>query len=98
MSEAPDETGNIWSQSAKFHARLAAADTRKEILELLAAIVRVEGERDENHVKADRLAFELGQASRQIDKLKHALALRESSMSWKLTAPLRAIQRALTRH
>lgn len=98
MSEAPDETGNIWSQSAKFHARLAAADTRKEILELLAAIVRVEGERDENHVKADRLAFELGQASRQTDKLKHELSLRESSMSWKLTAPLRAIQRALTRH
>lgn len=98
MSEAPDETGNIWSQSAKFHARAAAADTAKEILELKATIVRVEGERDQNHVKADRLAFELGQASRQLDKLKHTLALRESSMSWKLTAPLRAIQRALTRH
>ncbi len=105
MSEAPDETGNIWSQSAKFHARSAAADTAKEILEQHAAVVqlkktiaRIEGERDENHVKADRLAFELGQASRQIGKLKHTLDLRESSMSWKLTAPLRAIQRALTRH
>ncbi len=96
INRAPDQTGNIWSQSAQFLARSAAGDTAKEILELKATIVRIEGERDGNHVKADRLAFELGQASRQIDKLKHELALRESSMSWKLTSPLRAIQRALT--
>lgn len=97
MNQVPDETGNIWSQAAQFQARAAAGDTAKEILGLKAEIARLEGKREAGRAASEKLAFELSQASRQIDKLKHTLDLRDRSMSWKLTAPLRAIQNALTR-
>jgi len=97
MNRVPDESANIWSQAAQFQARSAAGDTAKEILDLKAGIARLEGEKDGIRVESDRLAFELGQANRRIDKLSHTLTLRDSSISWKLTAPLRALQNAIFR-
>ena len=41
----------------------------------------------ENQEKLNRLNL----ANKQIEKLKHTLILRESSASWKITAPLRFI-------
>lgn len=94
---APDQSGNTWSRSALFKERAAAAGTAKEISDLNAEIGRLTREGDERQAQLAGVLFELSQATRQIEKLKHTLALRESSISWKLTSPLRAIKDALSR-
>jgi hypothetical protein len=94
---APDQSGNTWSQPTMFQGRAAAANAAKEISDLNLKLGKLAKEIEDRQAELVKVAFELNQSHRQIDKLKHTLALRESSMSWKLTAPLRAIQCALTR-
>ena len=103
-NRVPDQNGNIWSQPAQFKERALAGDAAKEINRLKAeisalngGISRLCGERDEKQIRLAGAMYDLGQANRQIEKLKHTLSLRESSISWKLTAPLRAIQDAFSR-
>jgi hypothetical protein len=94
---APDQSGNTWSRSALFKERAAFAGTAKEISDLNAEIGRLNREAEERQAQLAGVLFELSQATRKIDNLKHTLALRESSISWKLTSPLRAIKDALSR-
>lgn len=92
-----DQSSNTWSRSVLFRERAEAAGPAKEISDLNVEIGRLTRERDERQVQLARALFDVSQASRQIEKLKYSLALRESSISWKLTAPLRAIKDALSR-
>ena len=103
-NQAPDQRGNTWSQPALFKERALAGDTAKEITGLKteigglnAEISRLCGERDEKQNRLAAAMHDLGQANRQIEKLRHALSLREDSLSWKITAPLRAIKDAFSR-
>ncbi len=93
----PDQSGNTWSRSGLFKERGAAAGTAKEISDLNAEIGRLTREADERQAQLAGVLFDLNQATRQIEKLKHTLALRESSVSWRLTSPLRAIKDVLSR-
>jgi len=96
-SGAPDQRGNPWSRAELFRERTAAAGTAKEISDLNAEIGRLIREGEERLVRLAEAVFESRQAVRQIEKLQHTLALRESSLSWKLTAPLRALGDILSR-
>lgn len=93
----PDERTNIWSQTGLFKNRAASANTAKEISNLTEEVARIRAERDATQLALDRTALELGQAKRQIGKLEHNLTLRDNSLSWKLTAPLRAVHEAWSR-
>lgn len=97
VHQAPDQSGNPWSRSALFKERAAAADTAKEISDLNTENCRLIEERDARHAQLAVALSELGQANRRIEKLKNELSLRESSLSWKITAPLRAIMAAFSR-
>ena len=91
LAQVPNQTNNTWSQKALFHERTATADTTKEISNLKGKVSDLKINRDdliqENQEKLNRLNL----ANKQIEKLKHTLILRESSASWKITAPLRFI-------
>jgi len=97
VHQAPDQSGNSWSRSALFKERASAADTAKEISDLNTEIGRLTAERDARHAQLAAAMFEADQANRRIEKLKHELSLRENSLSWKITAPLRAIMAAFSR-
>lgn len=97
MHQAPDQSGNPWSRSALFRDRAASAGTAKEISDLNTGIARLTAERDAMHAQLAAAIFEAGQANRRAEKLNHELSLRESSLSWRITAPLRAITGAFSR-
>ena len=90
-NQAPDQTGNTWSQTALFQGKLEAAQTAKKINDLNALVSQLSREKDQKQILLDQVMYELNQAGRQIEKLKHTLFLRENSASWKLTAPLRSL-------
>jgi len=106
----PDQTGNTWSQSEWFRERVQIAQASMEITDLAAEISRLKREFDEKQVQLDErqaqlderqaqldgLKSALNQADRQIEILKHNISLRENSISWRLTSPLRAIKDVFT--
>jgi hypothetical protein len=97
VHQAPEQSGNSWSRSALFKERASAADTAKEISDLNTEIGKLIAERDARHAQLAAAMFEAGQANRLIEKLNHTLSLRENSISWRITAPLRAIMNTILR-
>lgn len=86
MMSVPDQSANIWSQFNNADAKIDDG----AVTALNARLGEVARERNQ----AQEM---LAEAKRSILKLEHEMALRESSMSWKLTAPLRALMNAISR-
>ena len=94
---AADESENLWSRSALFNTRSHTAHAAMEMSNLKAAIESLRVSMETTCGQLADTKHELDQANRQIEKLKHILQLREKSISWRITSPLRAIWDTLSR-
>ncbi|MFA7345322.1 MAG: class I SAM-dependent methyltransferase [Terrimicrobiaceae bacterium] len=91
INGADDQRHNEWSGTELFHDKNAAGAVAGEIRGLRKKIGELENDLQSSGVQLAGAMADLKGANRQIEKLSHALALRENSLSWKLTAPLRGI-------
>lgn len=94
---AADQSENLWSRSALFKTRAHTAHTAMEMSNLKGAIENLRVTMETTRGQLAGTKHELDHANRQIEKLKHTLQLREKSISWRITSPLRAIWDALSR-
>ncbi|MFZ4775462.1 MAG: class I SAM-dependent methyltransferase [Terrimicrobiaceae bacterium] len=88
--EVPDESRNEWSGPDSFKNKSSTAAAAAEIAGLRDGIAR----RDLELRKAQE---EIAGANRRSERLAHDLASRESSLSWKITSPLRFLANAFVR-
>lgn len=94
VNGAADQRGNEWSRSGLFESRSNIGGIASEISGLRKQVSGLESELQNARNQLAGVSADLNGARRQIEKLTHTLALRESSLSWKLTAPLRKISAA----
>lgn len=97
LDGAPDQSDNEWSRSAMFQQRNSVAAVAKEISGLHAQISELNLELQNTKMQLAGKLADLDGANHEIKKLQHTLGLRENSLSWKITRPLRWMSNAILR-